>query len=52
LPRMTLVDRSKRTEIHSVMPKTTIVTGAARTTARAVVATAHRNLIRLGDLDH
>jgi len=52
LPRMTLVDRPKRTEIHSVIPKTTIVTGAARTTTRAVVAAAHRNLIRLGNLEH
>jgi hypothetical protein len=49
---MTLVDRSKRTEIHSVIPKTTIVTGAARTTTRAVVAAAHAHLVRLGNLDH
>jgi len=49
---MTLVDRSKRTEIHSVIPKTTIVTGAARTATRAVVAAAHTHLVRIDNLDH
>jgi hypothetical protein len=49
---MALVDRSKRTEIYCVIPKTTIVTGAAGTATRAVVAAAHRNLIRLGNLEH
>jgi hypothetical protein len=49
---MTLVDRSKRTELHSVIPQTTIVTGAARTATRAVVAAAHTHLVKLGNLEH
>jgi hypothetical protein len=49
---MTLVDRPKRTEMHSVLPQTTIVTGNARIATRAVVATAHTHLVRIDNLDH
>jgi len=52
LPRIPLVHKPERTEMHSIIPQTTIVKGATRTATRAVVAAAHTHLVRLDNLDH